>query len=769
MKKVLLILVGFILLCRVSYGQITVSGSTGADGTYTSLTNAAGAFLAINSAVQTGNTIVVLVTADVTTEAGTNSLNAGAWTSLTIKPSGGAARIISGTVAAAPLINLNGADYVTIDGLNTGGNSLVISNLSTAATTLTSTIRFIADASNNTITNCSVLGSTTAPLATNGGNIFFHTGTTTGNDNNTISNCMIGPAGTNLPSKGIYASGSTGSSAVANSGITINNCEIYNFFLTTGSAGVYALTGNTDWTITNNKVYQTAARTFTASGTMNGIYFANATYGNNIQITGNTVGYSSNSSTGTLTLTGSTFAGAFQGIYLSALPTAATACNINTNTISDISLTSSSGTFSGIYNATTASSNTINVNSNQVKNVGLITTTGTAIGIYAGAATTLNCNTNTIDNITRNIAGTFYGINYGSPATITLNGNTIKNLSTTSTTSVSSFYAIYSASSPVNENLIGNNIYNLTSSSTAAQSIVGWYNNTASGIKNVQNNNIYSITSGGGATIYGIRLGFGSTVEISGNSVYSFSGGLNVYGIYISAGTTDNVFKNKIYNLAGTGTGASVYGIYIVTGTTLNIYNNLIGDLRAATATGLNAINGIYGTATSTYNVYYNTVYLAANSTSATTFGTSCAYFSSTATAFNLRNNVLVNLSTPAQEGLNIATNGISACLRRSTGTTGTVPANYSTTSNNNDFWCNFPAGTNNHLVYVEGTATVTNPFNMFAGFKAFLVNRDQLSVEENPTFISDIKYKILRELKNTCDGEHEGLLDESGFNHAQA
>ena len=30
------------------------------------------------------------------------------------------------------------------------------------------------------------------------------------------------------------------------------------------------------------------------------------------------------------------------------------------------------------------------------------------------------------------------------------------------------------------------------------------------------------------------------------------------------------------------------------------------------------------------------------------------------------------------------------------------------------------------------------------------------------------MKIKNLRELKNTCDGKHEGLFDESGLNHAQ-
>lgn len=80
------------------FGQVTISGSVGVDGVYTSLTNAAGAFLALNGTAQTGATITITITGDVTTEAGTNGLNAGAWTSINIVPSG--ARTISGASTA---------------------------------------------------------------------------------------------------------------------------------------------------------------------------------------------------------------------------------------------------------------------------------------------------------------------------------------------------------------------------------------------------------------------------------------------------------------------------------------------------------------------------------------------------------------------------------------------------------------------------------------------------------------------------------------------
>ena len=97
------------------------------------------------------------------------------------------------TAAGNPLIDFNGADSVMMDGLNTGGNSLTISNTTVSAAAGTGTIRFIADATNNTVTRCTVRGSSTTSLATVGGTIIFSTGTTIGNDGNTISLCNLRP------------------------------------------------------------------------------------------------------------------------------------------------------------------------------------------------------------------------------------------------------------------------------------------------------------------------------------------------------------------------------------------------------------------------------------------------------------------------------------------------------------------------------------------------------------------------------------------------
>src|SRR4029079_17476333 len=112
-----------------------------------------------------------------TTETASAVLNASgtgsaAYTSVVMVPSG--ARTVSGTLAA-PLIDLNGADVVTIDGLNSGGNSLTLANANTSATAGTSTVRFINGAQNNTVKRCNIQGSSTVAVGTAGGAVLFST------------------------------------------------------------------------------------------------------------------------------------------------------------------------------------------------------------------------------------------------------------------------------------------------------------------------------------------------------------------------------------------------------------------------------------------------------------------------------------------------------------------------------------------------------------------------------------------------------------------
>src|SRR5205814_8438658 len=124
-------------------------------------------------------------------------------------------RTISGTIAGN-LIDFNGADNVTINGSGT----LTIDNTSTNAAA--ATIRFINDAKNNTVQNCIIKGSGTGTTV---GTIFFSTGSSTGNDTNTIDSNNIVPSSSS-PINAIYSSTATAD----NSGIVINNNNISDYF-----------------------------------------------------------------------------------------------------------------------------------------------------------------------------------------------------------------------------------------------------------------------------------------------------------------------------------------------------------------------------------------------------------------------------------------------------------------------------------------------------------------------------------------------------------
>ncbi len=669
-------------------------------GGFTSLTNA---LAYINTNGLAGNTTLALQSGYIGTSANEtfpitfpNNPCVNAAKTLTIRPATGVTGLtITNTSDAAPVIDFNGATNVTINGINYG---LTIANTSVAATANTSTIRFINDAKNNVVTNCNILGSALVPLATNGGTIYFATGITNGNDSITISNNKIGAnSATTLPSKSIFAQGSTTNPTIANSTINITGNEISDFFLTSGCAGVYALAGNTQWSISNNKIFQSASRTFTATGTMNGIYFSSLTYGSGIQITGNTIGYANNAATGTLTLTG-TVSGAFQGIYLNMNSNDTTTCNINNNIINNIALTSSSGTFYGIQNASSAGSNKININNNQIQNIATNTTTGTLYGISWGSAAQINILGNMLNNISRTGAGTIYGI--------------------------------YSGSSSANEDVNNNIVSNLISTSASGSTLYGIRQNTAPGTKNFKNNQVFSWSGAGGTNMYGIYIGFGTTIDISGNTIRDLvsTGGTSgiIYGIGTgSSGTTFNVYRNKIYNLSMSGTTTStVYGLYNAT-STINAYNNIIGDLASTAYTSTTApyigVSGIY-ISSGMANLYNNTVNLSSAVTSSGTNFSAVGIYVNTTPTVLLQNNLIVNNAVPKGSGKAIA-------YQRSS----TTLTTYAAASNNNSFYAGTP-GTGN-VIFWDGT----NSYPTIAAYQAAMATRDQLSVSVNPAFVSTV------------------------------
>lgn len=639
---------------------VTVTGASGTAGPYATLQEA---FAAINGTAQTGNNILITIQGTTAEPVGGAILNAGAWTTLTINPTGGAAASVAGAVTAGlPLIDFNGADNVTVDGLNSGGNSLTITNTTASTTSGTSTIRFIGAATSNTITRCSVQGSFAAAVGTNGGNIYFATDATatTGNDNNTISYCDIGPAGSNLPTKGIYGNGTITTAAMYNSGIQILNNNIFDCFgAAVQSAGIYVAGGNTDWTISNNKVYQTATRTHTTGAIHAGIQLASTNI-NNCLISNNTVGYATSSGTGTYTFVGVSSSSRFYPIYISSHGTT-TASSIQGNTVTAINM-------SGLVSGTSTSSPFIGIFVNSgVANIGNVS--GNTIGSTTtpGAITFSSSSTSTSE---------VYGSYYFPSAVVNMSNNMVGGITASnSSTGSIAFYGLRAFTAFAVVNTMQNNTVgyaaapiSLTASGTSSRGI-GLYSQT--GVANVSGNIIRHITMNGPNTSTGVSasmigLWIDCTSATQGNSVtqntvHSLSqtaaAAVTLHGIYYGGSTTGthNVFRNNVHSLAVSSATATMNGLIVNAGTT-TFHNNMIRlglDAAGSAITVGCAINGI-NEAVGTNNFYFNSVYIGGSgvASSLNTF----ALTSTPVNNRNYRNNIFYNARSNASgAGVNYA------------------------------------------------------------------------------------------------------------------
>ena len=619
MRRVFMSLIAVTLSVNIN-AQVNVTATGGTLNT--SYTTLKGAFDAINAGTHTG-TITIGISSDAieTASAVLNADGSGSasYNTITISPTGGTARIISGAIAG-PLVDLNGADNVTIDGLSTGGNSLTISN---TATGIVNAIRFIADATNNIIQNCTLTGSGSAVVS-------FSTGTTIGNDGNNINHCNITAAGANFPTSCIASTGS--SVAVSNGDNTINANNVSDYFnATSNTYGIYIGAYNSAWLITNNKLFQTATRLYTAAVTHYGIYL----FSGDPIISGNIIGFANSNGTGTTNMVGNsvplsgTFPSAYNvtgnavairyiGIYCFPANDNNPVTNIQGNTVAGFAFftgsteSSQNGVWCGIFvqqayaNIGTTAGNTIGSTSGTGSVYVACTVSGAAVvGIYAAGYNTLNIQNNAIGAIdamgtTTSVCSNIKGINTGwagDPAgyrlgNATVTGNTIGNatdpnlrmgnlktgsfLSNTGTTfsassGISQFYGIlnYQTStvvigSPAMPNIIRNVYQNSTSSSTSARGI---YDDAATSLT-ISNNTVTQIISKSTLTynLAGISaMNFssnqsGRTIEL--NSISGLraitTGPYSIIVIGIDVGDTygtSYVRRNKVYDLTNTCTG----------------------------------------------------------------------------------------------------------------------------------------------------------------------------------------------------------------------
>ena len=589
--------------------------TVGPGGDYTTLK---AAFDAINTGSITG--AIELQVIGNTTETATAVLNASGsgsanYTGIIISPSGGNSRIISGNLSA-PLIDLNGADNVTIDGLNTGGNSLTLQNLTTSNASTASVFRFFGGATNNTITNCEILGST---LASSSGLISFSTSTVSGgNSNNTISFNSFSNAGGNRPLNVIYSAGTSGNENTDNH--LINN-QFYNHISTsTSSQGINIVSNSFDWLIDGNSFFETAA--FTTTSTFIATFISvGSTNTNGMTISGNFIGGNQAQALGSklnLQSSGSLYV---RGIFVSG-GTQVKPHSIQGNLITNMEISSGSTSYTGPTSAIFRGIETAGF-----ANIGNVT--GNIIGGNSG--------TNLISiNKTASSTSSVYsmaGILMSGVADISVQNNIIGGIDLNATVNVGrSFVGIFATGSngafsyTIENNTIGSltiaksiNTDHGTNSSNNPEEIYGIISsNQINGV--IRNNiisNLYSGITGSssynrmiGISIPAADLATNGQMEIIGNTIQNLTSnnigsngapdGINNSGWHSSRPSNVIAIKNnRIQNLiclgAGTGT-QSINGIIVRrtnTSSDLEISGNFIENLVLNSTGTASFVNGI--------------------------------------------------------------------------------------------------------------------------------------------------------------------------------
>lgn len=600
------------ILTGITFSQpLSGNYNCGSGQSYTTLTGsgAAGFFNAVNTRGLSGD-VTLSITSN-TSETGAVALLqwSGGYT-ITIVSSSASLKTLSGTFAGN-LFDLNGADDLIIDGRFGGsGRYLRFVNSSTGG----STFRFINDATNNTITYCLVDG---MRVSSTSGIIDFSTTTgSNGNDNNTISNCIIKDASGGTLQNAIVSSGTTSTTARYNSGITISDNEIIDVYRNAQTcSAILLLNGSTDFTISGNSIYQTATRTPTNATSWNLIHI-NTSVANNITITNNYIGGTAANCGGTAwTVSGNQS----NAIYFIRFQTAgtSTASNVNGNTIAnmDFSTTPSSsgvGYFAGIV----VESGLVNVGSSSGNTIGNTTSNGNI---------TININGSTDNIITRGIVHSASGnIENNTVGSFTLAGNnnqtvrleciyrsgtpssniSISNnvigsttqsnsLQQTSSTFEFQLTGIHSQSSGVLITMDGNTVSNLrVTNSSASSRIRGIYQSRSTNASlSVNNNTISNLYCASSSTdrypdntsLIGLFTGSSSaTQNFSGNTISDLYGTHNSNSYVVAFGYYNNAAKgtferNRICNLNHSSTTGApkIWGINAFWGA-WNIFNNQI-------------------------------------------------------------------------------------------------------------------------------------------------------------------------------------------------
>ena len=148
----------------------------------------------------------------------------------------------------------------------------------------------------------------------------------------------------------------------------------------------------------------------------------------------------------------------------------------------------------------------------------------------------------------------------------------------------------------------------------------------------------------------------------------------------------------------------------------------MISDLRTPQSYYGSAIKGFYLEGGGNLNLYYNTVFLNATSSSTVRFG-SAGIVSSTSPTVNLCNNLIINLFTPVPNTYAYTSAYVRTAANMNT---------YALASNNNCFYVGTPGQYN--VIYWDGG---TNTDSTMVQFQARVNPRDAYSFSENPPFLN--------------------------------
>ena len=669
------------------------------------------AFDAINAGAHTG-AIEMWVNAD-TTESASAVLNASGtgaanYASIVIQPNGGARTISRGTALSGVLIDLNGADFVTIDGRQGGAGTtqdLVLENNDTSSAA--ATLRFGNDAAHNEVRYAKIKGANAS--STGGVVIFGGSAAGTGNDDNVICNCDIGDSSSGTPANLVYSAGST-ATGKENSGNFVQDSNLFNFFQAgaADATGIKLMDGNTAWTISGNSFYKTVGTVPTAPSMAAAIRI-DAPAGGGFVVSGNYIGGQGPQASVYWWAIEPGSATRFTGIRLRVgtdVPT-----EVQGNTIAKFAWHSTSGAntvpgmWCGIYlesgsvNVGTTQGNTLGSGTGTYNNLLRAYTTGAiSFGVCSSetGSGTVDIENNTIGAFTiegssTDVSHGFIGI-YGAYGTVTVASNTVGSATTGNSVDAATksrsatpqvmtgIHVATNGNSTVQANLIANLRNNYEGrgwgSGLARPQTCGIY--ASAGANAILNNTVRNVFAASGVSgfAYGVPLvgisvfsaASGSQV-IANNQVHTLrqqdawptagSGSMTGISLYSQStvGNVNMVAGNFVRGLSAyTGMfNAYVTGIYLGGGYQTDCYNNMVQvglDEYGFAFRRDPYINGI--DVSGRANIYHNTVYVGGASDGAT--GRTAALYSHSSNLLRVhQNNVWINVRTSAVGGWDVA------------------------------------------------------------------------------------------------------------------